>query len=132
MAMIRGYLFDATYQWVNDHNFTPYVLVDSEYEGAVLPEKYIDDDGKILLNISQDAIQNYQIDDDHVSFDATFDGVFYNIVIPIEAILEIYAHETKQGLYAREFGYGITINEGEDDDEVNPPSKHQKSNLTLL
>lgn len=136
MAMLRGYLVDATYQWLVDHKFTPYLLVDTEYDGINVPKEYIDEDGKILFDISPNAIESYAIDDEKLSFDATFSGVFYNVTVPIEAILEIFAQETAQGLYAREFGYGITVNEGETDDDVNPPSIHDKhrgkGGLTLV
>ena len=43
-----------------------------------------------------------------------------SLVIPIESVLEVFSKETEQGMYAREFGYGIDINEGEDDASVNP------------
>lgn len=136
MAMLRGYLVDATYQWIIDHKFTPYLLVDTEYDGIHVPEQYIDEDGKILFDISPNAIENYAIDDEKLTFDATFSGEFFQVVIPIESILEIFAQETAQGLYAKEFGYGIGVNEGETDDDVNPPSIHDKgrgkSGLTLV
>ncbi|MFZ9034698.1 MAG: ClpXP protease specificity-enhancing factor SspB [Francisellaceae bacterium] len=127
MAMLRGYLIDAAYEWMIDHGFTPYMLVDTEYDGVVVPEEYIDDDGKILLNMSSDAITDYSCNDDSIEFNATFDSIPMTVSIPFESVLELYAGETAQGLYAREFGYGITVNEGESDDDVNPPNQNSKS-----
>ena len=127
MAMLRAYLIEATYDWVLDHNLTPYLLVDTEYEGVLLPKNHIDEDGKILLNVSPDAIERFHCGNQFIRFDATFDGEIMSLQIPVEAVLELYAGETSQGLYAREFGYGIDVNEGSSDDEVNPPStKAQK------
>ncbi|MBK2028432.1 ClpXP protease specificity-enhancing factor [Francisella noatunensis] len=120
MAMLRAYVVKATYNWLVDHGFTPYILVDTEYEGVVVPNNYIDEDNKILLDLSPQAIQNSDIGDNHISFDATFDGEPISINIPIESVLEVFSKETEQGMYAREFGYGININEGEDDETVNP------------
>ncbi|RUS68732.1 hypothetical protein EGW08_023509 [Elysia chlorotica] len=37
-----------------------------------------------------------------------------------KAVKELFSKETEQGMYAREFGYGININEGEDDETANP------------
>ncbi|WP_116964780.1 ClpXP protease specificity-enhancing factor SspB [Fastidiosibacter lacustris] len=127
MAMLRAYLIEATYDWMLDHNLTPYLLVDSEYENMILPENHVDEDGKILLNISPEAIEHFGCDDQFVRFDATFDGEMMSLQIPVEAVLELYSGETSQGLYAREFGYGIDVNEGNSEEEVNPPKcKSQK------
>lgn len=43
-----------------------------------------------------------------------------SVNIPMEAVLEVFSKETEQGIYAREFGYGINVNEGEDDETANP------------
>ena len=120
MAMLRAYVIKATYGWLVDHGFTPYVLIDTEYDDAIVPTNYIDKDKKILLNLSPQAVKNITITDTKITFDATFDGEVMSLVIPIESILEIFSKETEQGMYAREFGYGIDINEGEDEDSVNP------------
>ncbi len=120
MAMLRSYIVKSTYNWLVDHGFTPYILVDTEYDNLTVPTNYIDEDSKILLDLSPEAIDNINFTDTEITFDATFDGEFMSLVIPIEATLELFSKETEQGLYAREFGYGININEGEDDDSINP------------
>ena len=120
MAMLRYYVVKATYNWLVDHGFTPYVLVDTEYDDVIVPENYIDEDKKILLDLSPQAIENIVISDTQITFDATFDGEAMSLVIPIESVLEVFSKETEQGMYDREFGYGIDINEGEDDASVNP------------
>ncbi len=129
MAMLRAYVVKATYNWLDDHGFTPYVLVDTEYDDVVVPTNYIDEDKKILLDLSPQAIQNISINDTQITFDATFDGEAMSLVLPIESVLEVFSKETAQGIYAREFGYGIDVNEGEDNDSVNP-SKSGESNHT--
>lgn len=134
MAMLRSYIVKATYSWLTDHGFTPYMLVDTEYDDVTVPENYIEEDGKILLDLSPQAIQNLHISDNQVTFDATFDGEFMSIVIPTEAILELFSKETEQGIYAREFGYGINVNEGEDEESTNPKKigENPKSNDNIL
>ena len=132
MSMLRAYVVKATYNWLVDHGFTPYVLVDTEYEGVVVPTKYIDEDKKILLDLSPQAIQDLAIDDNHISFDATFDGEPMSINIPMEAVLEVFSKETEQGMYAREFGYGININEGENDETANPSKIGQTNSGNVL
>lgn len=120
MAMLRAYIVRATYDWLVDHGFTPYVLIDTEYDDVTVPTNYIDEDKKILLDLSPQAIQNLNIDDNHIAFEATFDGEPLSVNIPMEAVLEVFSKETEQGIYAREFGYGINVNEGEDDETANP------------
>lgn len=124
--MIRSYIIETTYDWIIDHNLTPYLLADSEYKNIILPKDYIDNDGKILFNVSTEAVNNFQCDDNDITFNATFNGKITFIKIPIEAVLELYSGETSQGLYAREFGYGIDINEGETNNDINPQKKHIK------
>lgn len=132
MAMLRSYLVKATYNWLVDHDFTPYVLVDTEYEGVVVPTNYVDEDKKILLDLSPQVIQNVNINDTQITFDATFNGELMSLVIPVEAILEVFSRETEQGLYAREFGYGISVNEGEDDESVNPKKIGETEEANIL
>ncbi len=126
MAMLRAYLFDATYEWMTDHSLTPHILVDSEYEDVAVPTQYIEGDGKILLNISQDATENLKIDDTTIQFEASFDGQPMTVSIPVEAVLEFFSPETEQGLYGREFGYGINVHEGNDENDVDPSPKPKK------
>lgn len=128
MAMLRAYLVEATYDWLVDHNFTPYVLVDTEYRGVEVPTNHIDEDGKILLNLSPEAVINFRCDDKRIQFDATFDGDVVSLQIPVEAIIELYSNETSQGLYAHEFGYGIEVNEGKNDDDIDPDKASSNNN----
>ncbi|QLE78579.1 ClpXP protease specificity-enhancing factor [Francisella sp. Scap27] len=132
MAMLRSYVVKATYNWLVDHGFTPYVLVDTEYDGVIVPANYIDEDKKILLDLSPQAILNTNISDTQITFDATFDGELMSLVIPVEAILEVFSRETEQGIYAREFGYGISVNEGEDDESVNPKKIGETEEANVL
>ena len=132
MAMLRSYIVKATYSWLVDHGFTPYILVDTEYEGVVVPNNYIDEDKKILLDLSPQAIQNLNISDSHITFDATFDGELMSVEIPIESILEVFSKETEQGIYAREFGYGINVNEGENDESANPKKLGESADDNII
>ncbi|MED7820176.1 MULTISPECIES: transcriptional regulator MglB [unclassified Francisella] len=132
MAMLRAYIVKATYNWLVDHGFTPYVLIDTDYEDVVVPKNYIDEDKKILLDLSPQAVQNLDIDDNHITFEATFDGEPMSVNIPMEAVLEVFSKETEQGIYAREFGYGINVNEGEDDETANPKKVGESNTDNIL
>ena len=55
-------------------------------------------DGSIVLNISMDAVQNLQLGNDEISCGGRFGGVAHKIVVPIPAVVGIFAKENGQGL----------------------------------
>lgn len=126
MAMLRSYLVDATYDWLTDHGFTPYILIDTEYDDVEVPWDFVDDDGKIVLNISSEAIRDYECTDEGIHFRASFGGEPMDVVLPVESIMGLYAQETGQGLYAREDVYGLVVNEGDSDVEIDPLTVEQQ------
>jgi len=71
--------------------------VDAAAEGVTVPRQYVKD-GKIVLNVSLSATQMLKLGNDFVSFDARFGGVSFSVLVPIRAILGIYARETGQGM----------------------------------
>jgi stringent starvation protein B len=128
MAMLRSYLIGATYDWLNDHGFTPYILVDTEYDDVEVPWDFVDDDGKIVLNLSPGAIRDFSCSGEGINFRASFGGEPMDVFIPIESVLSLYSQESSQGIYAREDVYGLIVNEGDSDVEIDPPSLEDKKN----
>lgn len=126
MAMLRAYLLQSTYDWLNKHDLTPYLLVDAEEEGVLVPEVYVED-GQIVLNIAPSAIQSWDLNNNLISFDASFNGEVYSIEVPVQAVLGLYAEETSQGVYAHEHGLGLIVNEGEASElDPKPEDKSKK------
>jgi stringent starvation protein B len=97
MTSSRPYLIRAIYEWISDNGQTPYILVNADNPEAVIPRQYIED-GKIVLNINEQAIDNLHIDNDWLLFSARFSGKAMDISIPMTAILAIYAKESGQGM----------------------------------
>ena len=97
MTSSRPYLIRAMYQWISDNDMTPYILVNAESPGVRLPEQYVEN-GKIVLNISQQAVSHMQQDNDWIQFSARFGGKAVQIDVPITAVLAIYAKENGQGM----------------------------------
>ena len=110
--MLRSYLVQSTYDWLVAHDLTPYLLVDAEQEGVLVPEVYVEE-GQIVLNIGPSAIQNWQLNGNMLNFEASFNGEVFSIEVPLSAVLGLYAEETSQGIYAHEAGLGLILNEGE-------------------
>ena len=76
----------------------PYLLVNTDYEGVVVPDQYIRD-SRIVLNLAPDAIDGLNMDNDWVSFSARFSGKAMNLFIPVIAIQAIYGKENNEGMF---------------------------------
>lgn len=55
-------------------------------------------DGEIVLNLSADAVRNLHLGNDLISCGGRFGGVPHEVVIPMAAVIGIFAKETGQGL----------------------------------
>ena len=85
------------HEWMLDNGFTPHLVVDAKREGVRVPEAHVKD-GKIVLNVSPSATRALVLGNDFVSFEARFGGVSQQLVVPVAAVLGIYARETGQGM----------------------------------
>jgi len=85
------------HEWMLDNGFTPHLVVDAKREGVHVPEAHVKD-GKIVLNVSPTATRALQLGNDAVTFEARFGGVSQQLVVPVSAVLGIYARETGQGM----------------------------------
>jgi stringent starvation protein B len=97
MSSHRPYLLRALNEWIADNGMTPHLLVDATRPGVQVPQQAVSD-GKVVLNIADRAVARLVIDNDTVSFTARFGGVSHPVVVPIAAVLAIYARETGQGM----------------------------------
>ncbi len=97
MNSSRPYLLKAIYDWLNDNQLTPYLLVDAEYDDVIVPTEYIQD-GKIILNISYSAIEMLDIQQESITFSARFSGKPMQIYVPMQAALALYAMENGKGM----------------------------------
>ena len=93
----RPYLLRAMHEWMTDNGQTPHLVVDAAVAGVAVPRQYVRD-GKIVLNASYTATTGLQIKNDCICFSARFGGTPFEIRLPVQAILGIYARETGQGM----------------------------------
>ena len=103
MSSNRPYLLRALYQWIGDNSMTPYLLVDASREGVQVPASTIKD-GRVVLNIAARAVAHLDLGNREVRFKARFGGVSQTVIVPLPAILAIYAQETGQGMMLPEDG----------------------------
>jgi stringent starvation protein B len=72
------------------------LVVDATIVGTVVPQNFVSE-GQIVLNISPTAVQNLQLADHEVRFNARFGGQPMQVVVPMTAALAIYARENGAG-----------------------------------
>ena len=119
LTTTKPYLVRALYEWINDNKCTPYVIVNAEADNVEVPKQYIED-GRIILNVSADAVRDLQITNDFLEFNARFNGVATQVYTPISAILAIYAQEN---------GHGMVFNE--DESQGSSPDGGKKAKIPI-
>ncbi|MEC4748207.1 ClpXP protease specificity-enhancing factor [Methylomicrobium sp. Wu6] len=97
MTSLKPYLIRSVYEWVTDNSLTPYLLVDAEHPGAIVPREFVED-GRIVLNARPEAVQGLSLGNEAIEFNARFGGVGKHIFVPIRAVLAIYAKENGKGM----------------------------------
>ncbi len=97
MTSNRPYLLRALNEWICDNGMTPYLLVDAVRDGVRVPPGTVKD-GRVVLNIAPRAVSQLAMDNHEVRFLARFGGVSQSVVVPMPAVLAIYAQETGQGM----------------------------------
>ena len=122
MTSVKPYFIQALHEWISDNGLTPLAVVDASYEGIRVPDGVIED-GKIVLNISYDAAENLQMDDEFLTFNARFTGVSHAIIIPMEAVSAIYARENGKGMM-------FDVDHEDYDNSENPANESEKTSNT--
>lgn len=97
MTSNRPYLVRALYQWLVDNGLTPHLLVDARGADVVVPPDQVKD-GRIVLNISPQAVPDLEIAADSVQFHARFSGRSMAVRVPVRAVLAVYARENGRGM----------------------------------
>ena len=93
----KPYFIRAMFEWISDNGYTPHLLIDASFENISIPRKFVENE-RITLNISSSATRNLTIDSDMISFDARFEGKTMNVQLPYEAVINIFARETGEGM----------------------------------
>ena len=111
----------AIYEWCNDNQLTPHVLVSVNNE-TIVPASYVKN-GEIVLNLNYSATKDLQIGQDAITFTARFSGESRNLYIPVSAVKGIFARENGQGMF-----FEINQIESDNDNDLMPVSVEDKKN----
>lgn len=98
MTSNKPYLIRALYEWICDNELTSHIVVAADFPDTQVPLQYVQD-GRIVLNISPQAVSNFLVDNNAIQFDARFSGQPFALYIPIEAVMAIYAKENGEGMF---------------------------------
>jgi stringent starvation protein B len=97
MSSSRPYLTRALYQWLLDNELTPYIVVDAEQSGVEVPRQFVQN-GQIVLNMAPTAVRDLFIENEALGFSARFGGQPMRILVPVTALVAIYARENGVGM----------------------------------
>lgn len=97
MSSNRPYLLRALRDWITDNGLTPQILVDARVPGVEVPPG-IARDGKVVLNISEQAVAGLELGNDWVLFNTRFSGEDFPVTLPVSSVLAVYARENGQGM----------------------------------
>jgi len=92
----KPYLIRALHEWCSDNGYTPYIIVNAGPDTRV-PRAHVRN-GQITLNIGALATQHLMLDNEHITFQARFNGVVEHVFVPTSAVAAIYARETGAGM----------------------------------
>lgn len=95
----RPYMVKAIFNWLEDNQLTPYIMVDTSKPHVIVPSQFIQDN-RIVLSIASRSTHQFSMDHEFVHFHGRFGGVSQEIWVPFYAILGIYAKEnTSLGMF---------------------------------
>lgn len=92
----RPYLIRAIYEWCVDSGLTPYLAVRVD-EHTEVPRAHVKD-GQIVLNLSAESVRNLEMGNEMITCTGRFGGVPFDLMIPVAAVIGIFAKENGQGL----------------------------------
>ncbi len=93
----RPYLIRALHEWALDAGLTPQLAVDVTQPGVQVPAGFAKD-GQIVLNVHPQAVHQLELGNDTITFFGRFGGRSEPVVVPVRAVLAIYARENGRGI----------------------------------
>jgi len=125
MNSSRPYLIRAIHEWILDNEMTPHLLVDIEGEGVDVPAQQ-GQNGKIVLNISPQAVEGLMLGNDAIGFRARFGGIATDVYVPVASVLAVYAKENGRGMVFSE------EDNAPEPDDGSSPKPGKKPNLKIV
>jgi stringent starvation protein B len=125
----RPYLIRAIYEWCVDSALTPYLAVRVNDQTEV-PQAFVKD-GEIVLNLSAGAVRNLEMGNEMITCNGRFGGSPFDLMVPVEAVIGIFAKETGQGLVFQGSDPQQPSPQANSDSEARPPAS-RKPHLKIV
>lgn len=93
----RPYFLRALYEWMLDNGLTPHIIIDTNAPGVGLPAEHLNKDA-VVFNISPESVKSFRLKNKMLTCNASFSGTAVDIMIPVNAILRIFAKENGLGM----------------------------------
>jgi stringent starvation protein B len=129
----KPYLIRAIYEWCLDCGLTPHLAVQVD-DYTQVPMNYVND-GNIVLNVSADAVRDLQLGNEEITCGGRFGGVPHQLIIPIGAVVGIFAKETGQGLVFQSQeapSASVVTSPGSDEPPTLPQPPRGKPKFTIV
>ena len=126
----KPYLIRAIYEWCADSGLTPYLAVRVDGQTRV-PMSYVKD-GEIVLNLGMEAVRNLHMGNEEITCGGRFGGVPQQLIVPIAAVIGIFAKENGQGLVFEGQESAPTPPTGDGDGKPPESSPPAKSHLRVV
>jgi stringent starvation protein B len=117
MRSSRPYLARALYEWLVDNELTPYLVVDATQPDVEVPKQFVQN-GQIVLNVAPTAVRDLFMENQAIGFNARFGGQPMQVMIPIPALIAIYARENGAGMV---FGHEPELDAPEEAQDESEP-----------
>lgn len=88
----RPHLIEAIVNWCEERGQTPYMLIEID-DACQVPRQLANPDNTMVFCISEEAVNNFVIDSEAMSFQARFGESINQIYIPLNRIAAIYPKE---------------------------------------
>ena len=102
---IKKALVDALINEFFDQEYTPHVVVDTTSDTYVGPTHLANKEGFPVFSLGLNAVRNYDVTDEGISFEATFSGKNYWCDLRYETIAGVFPKE-EPGVF---FPFGVTV-----------------------
>lgn len=116
----RPYLIRALYEWINDNTLSPHIVIDTNARGVGLPKEHLNKNA-VVFNISPESVKSLRITNKVLTCNASFSGLAVDVIVPINAILQIFAKENGMGIgFTDRLDLAVPLIDDEIDIEVQP------------
>ncbi len=122
----RPYLLRAIYEWLVANDEIPQIMCDVSIPGCQVPTEHVKNN-KIVFNIGQLAVRDLDIGNEYVSVNASFSQVVQEIIVPVAAIIAIFARDSNEGMFFSDDDPG-----GAPGIPEKPLSKNKKPHLRIV